>query len=142
MDRHTPEQRSYNMSQIKSVNTKPEIFVFKVLDNMGIKYQKHFNIYGKPDVAFQDKKIAVFINGEFWHGRRFNKERETYKEFWVTKIKHNMIRDRKNYNLLKNEGWTVVNIWDKDIKKHPKREMNKIMRLLNKPSVRKSDLEV
>lgn len=142
MDKHTPEQRSYNMSRVKAKNTKPELFVFQILDKIGIKYEKHYMIHGKPDIAFPELKIAVFINGEFWHGRYFHKEKGKYQHFWVEKIKGNMKRDRRNYKLLRNCGWTVVKIWDKDIKKHPKRELNKIMRVIEKPLIRKADLQI
>jgi DNA mismatch endonuclease Vsr len=130
MDKLTVEQRSRNMSHVRSKNTKPELFVFKALDKMEITYEKHFNIHGKPDIAFPDKKIAVFINGEFWHGRNFNKEKEKYQKFWVDKISKNIARDRKNFLLLKKEGWSIIKIWDKDIEKHPKREIGKIMKAI------------
>lgn len=130
------------MSRVKSKNTKPEVFVFEVLDKLGIKYQKHFSVAGTPDVAFPDLKVAVFINGEFWHGRRFRIEKNSYKEFWVNKISTNIIRDRNNYSLLKSEGWKVIKIWDKEVIKHPKRELNKIMEAIGRPSVLKSDLQI
>jgi DNA mismatch endonuclease, patch repair protein len=128
MDRLTVKQRSINMSHVRSKNTKPELYIFNALNLLKIKYKKHYKILGKPDVAFPDKKIAVFINGEFWHGRHFHQEKNNYKEFWVDKISKNMKRDKKNYRLLKNEGWKVIKIWDKDIKKQPKREIQKIIR--------------
>jgi len=142
MDRHTPEQRSFNMSQVRSKNTKPEVFVFSVLDKLKIKYKKHYSISGKPDIAFPKQKVAVFINGEFWHGRYFHKEKPNYKKFWIEKISNNMRRDRKNYKELKDDGWILIKIWDKDIKKNPKREINKIMRSINLPLISKSDLEI
>lgn len=142
MDRITKKQRSFNMSQVKSENTKPELFVFSILDKFDIKYEKHFQIYGKPDIAFPELKVAVFINGEFWHGRKFNTEKDSYQDFWIKKIKENMIRDKRNYKLLKNEDWVVIPIWDKDIKKHPKRELNKIMRAINHSLICKADLQV
>ncbi len=130
------------MSRVLSKNTKPEVFTFGVLDKLKIDYEKHYPVPGKPDLAFPQKRIAVFINGEFWHGRRFGKEKPAYKDFWIKKIQGNILRDKKNYKLLREEGWFVVKIWDKDIKKHPKRELNKIMRALGRNSVSKSDLEV
>lgn len=142
MDRHTPKQRSFNMSQVKSTNTKPELFAFTLLDKFDIKYEKHFKIYGKPDIAFPEKKVAVFINGEFWHGRNYKSEKDKYKDFWIEKIQKNIVRDKKNYRLLKNEGWIVVKIWDKDIKKHTRRELNKIMRSIDMRLISKSDLKI
>ncbi len=131
MDKHTPLQRSFNMSQVKSKNTKPELYVFSALKELKLKFKKHYPVFGKPDIAFPKLKIAVFIDGEFWHGRRFNKEKETYPQFWVTKIEGNIKRDRKNRSLLKKEGWKVIRIWDKDLKKNPEKEIARIIRVLN-----------
>lgn len=130
MDKHTPLQRSFNMSQVKSKDTKPELLVCKFLDNLKIRYKKHYETYGKPDIAFPRKKIAVFIDGEFWHGRKFREEKDTYREFWVKKIESNMKRDRKNRKILKKEGWKVIRIWDKELKKNPEKETAKIIRAL------------
>jgi|WetSurMetagenome_2_1015567.scaffolds.fasta_scaffold476759_2 DNA mismatch endonuclease, patch repair protein len=130
MDRHTPLQRSFNMSQVKSKDTKPELLIYGLLDNLKIRYRKHYDTYGKPDIAFPREKIAVFINGEFWHGRNFKTEKNEYKEFWIKKIEGNIKRDRKNYKLLKEKGWKIIKIWDKDLKKHTSREFNEIMRAI------------
>ena len=140
MDKHSPAQRSFNMSRVKSKNTKPEMYVFGILDKLGINYLRHYQTYGKPDIAFPENKIAIFINGEFWHGRKFGKEKHAYQDSWVKKIYGNMLRDKKNYNLLRKEGWQIVKIWDSDLKKHPKRELNKIMEAIRKPLISKSDL--
>jgi len=120
------------MSQIKSENTKPELYVFAALKKLNLKFKKHYLVFGKPDVAFPKLKIAVFIDGEFWHGRRFKKERESYKQFWIKKIEGNIERDRKNRVLLKKEGWRVIRIWDKDLKKNPEKEIKKIVSAVNK----------
>ena len=131
MDRLTPLQRSINMSKIKSENTSQELYIFNELKKLGIKFKRHYKTYGKPDIAFPDKKIAVFINGEFWHGKNYKSEKNSYKDFWIEKIQKNINRDKKNYKLLKNEGWTVIKIWDKDLKKNPEKEIGKIIRALS-----------
>jgi len=135
MDKHTPAQRSFNMSRIKSKNTKPEIFVFEKLKELDIIFEKHYKISGTPDIAFPDKKIAVFVCGEFWHGRRYKQEKDKYPEFWINKIKVNMKRDRKNFKILKNEGWKVIRIWDQDLKKNPEKEIKKIVTMLGKTNL-------
>ena len=135
MDRHSVKQRSYNMSQVKSENTKPELYVFAALKKLNLKFKKHYDVLGKPDIAFPKLKIAVFIDGEFWHGRRFKKERETYKQFWIKKIEGNIKRDRKNRALLKKEGWKVIRIWDMDLKKNPEKEMAKIISTVNEATL-------
>lgn len=73
MDRLTPEQRSFNMSRIRSKNTKPELFIFAELEKLGITFKKHYSLPGKPDIVFVKDKIAFFIDGEFWHGKYFAK---------------------------------------------------------------------
>lgn len=140
MDRLTPIQRKLNMSRIKSKNTKPELFVFEKLESLGLSFEKHYPIHGKPDVVFIDKKIAVFINGEFWHGRKFKDVKNKLSDFWINKIGNNIKRDRRNYKLLKIDGWLIIKIWDKDLKTHTLREINKILRALRKPLLSKSDL--
>lgn len=120
------------MSQVKARDTKPELFVFKFLNDLKIRYKKHYKTYGKPDIAFPRKKIAVFIDGEFWHGRNFHNEKSSYKDFWVKKIGGNIKRDRKNRKILKKEGWKVIRIWDKDLKKNPGKETMKIIKALNR----------
>lgn len=131
MDRLTPEQRSFNMSRIRSKNTKPELIVFTELEKLGITFKKHHSLPGKPDVVFIKGKIAVFIDGEFWHGKYFSKIKHRLTDYWINKLTLNMKRDRKNKKLLKAEGWTVLRLWDDDIKKNHKREVNKILKLLN-----------
>jgi len=123
------------MSQVKSENTKPELYVFAALKKLNLKFKKHYDVLGKPDIAFPKLKIAVFIDGEFWHGRRFKKERETYKQFWIKKIEGNIKRDRKNRALLKKEGWKVIRIWDMDLKKNPEKEMAKIISTVNEATL-------
>ena len=142
MDRHTPQQRSFNMSQVRSRNTKPELFIFSVLDNLSVSYEKHYKILGRPDIAFPEKRVAVFVNGEFWHGRNYKSESGSYPEFWKNKIGENIKRDRKNYKLLKVEGWKVIKLWDKNIKKHSVREINKILRSIGAQTIRRTDLKI
>lgn len=131
MDRLTPEQRSQNMAKIRSKNTKPEVLIFEELDNRGISYEKHYSaIPGKPDIAFPDKKVAVFINGEFWHGRYFSEYKDKLSDFWYKKISSNIKRDKKNYKLLRDDGWKIVKIWDRGLKKKLKREVRKIIKAI------------
>ena len=128
----TPEQRTYNMSQIRGKNTTPEIKLRKLLFATGIRgYRIHHNIPGKPDIVFVKKKIAIFIDGCFWHKCPVCfQEPETRNEFWMKKIQSNVDRDKKVNDLLKNEGWTVIRIWEHEIKKEPEKAVVKIIALL------------
>ena len=127
MDKISKEQRSLNMAKIGSKNTQPELLMFKLLKENNLKFKKHYNTFGKPDIAFPQMKIAIFINGEFWHGRNFSKTKNRLADFWKEKIGKNIQRDRKNYKLLKNDDWEVIIIWDKDLKKNPNKELTKIL---------------
>lgn len=130
MDKHTPEQRSYNMAQVKSKNTKPELVVIEMIKHLNEPFETQYAIHGKPDIAFPKKKVAVFVNGEFWHGRHFTELSKIISDFWKMKIGGNIKRDRKNKALLKKDGWKTVTIWDKDLKKNPNAQLNKIKRAL------------
>ena len=128
----TQEQRKYNMSRIRAKNTGPEIKLRKLLFARGIRgYRIHFDLPGKPDIVFTRKKIALFIDGCFWHKCPVCfQEPETRKEFWIKKIRSNIERDKKVNEQLSNDGWTVIRIWEHEIKKEPEKVVEKIIALL------------
>ncbi len=126
MDRISREKRSWNMSRIRSKNTKPELLLFKLLRKNGYKFKKHSSLPGKPDIVFKDIKLAVFIDGEFWHGRKFDQWKVKLSRFWLEKITENIRRDRKNTKLLKKNGWRVIRVWDKKLIKNPEKVLLKI----------------
>ena len=115
------------MSAIKSKNTRPEKLFEKELRKSKIKFKKHYPIEGKPDFAILDKKIAIFIDGDFWHGNNWrlrgfkNREQElkSYKRFWSDKIKNNVARDKKTNKILRKKGWTVLRFWEHHLKIDP-----------------------
>lgn len=135
MDVHTKEQRSYNMSRVKSKNTKPELLMFSLLKGLGYKFKKHFPITGKPDIAFPDCKVVVFIDGEFWHGKDFFITKDSLQPFWVKKIGDNLRRDRKVTRKLRAEGWHVLRLWDKKVLKHPERAVHRIINFVARMKV-------
>lgn len=122
MDNHTPEQRRKNMQAVKNKNSKIEIMLRKELWSRGLRYQKNSTkIYGKPDIVFIGKKIAVFCDSEFWHGYDWeNKKNEikSKREFWIPKIERNIQRDIEVTNKLQSEGWIVLRFWGNQIKKN------------------------
>lgn len=130
MDVHTKEQRSYNMSRIRSINTKPELFLFGMLKKSGLKFKKHYPIAGKPDAVFLKEKIAVFVDGEYWHGRGFNRWKNKLSPFWLDKISQNIKRDRAAGKTLRSKGWRVLRIWGKDLIKRPDKHFLKILSLI------------
>jgi len=119
-DNHSPEVRSYNMSRIRSTNTKPEERVRKALFSRGFRYRKNDKRYpGKPDLVLPKYHAMVFINGCFWHmhdcpGFVWPKSRLDY---WRPKLLKNAERDRKNYAELKEKGWNVIVIWECQLNK-------------------------
>lgn len=122
LDNHTPEQRHKNMTAVKSKGTKIEVLLQKELWHRGLRYRKNVkNIYGKPDIAFIGKKIAVFCDSEFFHGfdwEKKNKEIKSNREFWIPKIEKNIQRDKDVTDKLKKDGWTVLRFWGNEIKKN------------------------
>ena len=118
----TKEQISYNMQQVKNKDSKIEVLLRKELWSRGIRYRKNVNrIYGKPDIVFIGKKIAVFCDSEFWHGYNWEERKRDFKshqEFWIPKIERNMARDLEVTTHLKSEGWVVLRFWGNEIKKN------------------------
>jgi len=98
MDVFTKKKRSEIMSKIRSKNTKPELIIFRELRKRKINFQKHYKkVIGSPDIALPKRKIAIFIDGDFWHGKNFNKNKKRLpKKYWREKIEANIHRDRKN----------------------------------------------
>lgn len=128
MDKITKEQRSYTMSRIKGKNTKPEQMVFQGLKLLGVRFRKHYKLLGNPDVVFPKAKVAVFIDGDFWHGWVYKQRKDKLPEYWVTKIKRNMNRDRRYRNQLKKEGWTVIGLWEHSILKDVDKAIKKALK--------------
>jgi DNA mismatch endonuclease (patch repair protein) len=116
-DIFTKEKRSEVMSKIRGKNTKVELLVYKELRRRGIYFQKHYKrAVGSPDVALPRKKLAIFIDGDFWHGYKFAKRKDKLpKEYWVGKIEANIRRDRKNRALLRRAGWRVLRVWEHEL---------------------------
>lgn len=133
-DVFSAKKRSWVMSRITSKNTSPETEVFKFLRKNKVHFQKHYKgAPGKPDIAIPRKKIAVMIDGDFWHGRRFRTWKEKMpSEYWVTKIENNIRRDKKNLAALKKNGWHVLRVWEYDLKteKRRKETLAKILKFI------------
>lgn len=120
-DVHTKEIRSYNMSQIRSKNTKPEEKVRKYLFSKGFRYRKNDSRYpGKPDILLPKYRTMIFVNGCFWHkheGCKYFVWPKSNEEFWQKKIHSNVERDKKAYSALEAMGWNVIVVWECELKK-------------------------
>lgn len=120
------------MSKIRSKNTAIERVIFKELRKRKIYFQKHYKkTIGNPDIALPRKKIAIFIDGDFWHGYNFKKNKKRLpKKYWLKKIEDNIARDNKNRSKLRREGWKILRIWEHEIKKNPEKNIEKIIKFL------------
>lgn len=114
------------MSSIKSKNTEPECLLRKALWEKGLRYRVNYKkLPGKPDIVFTKARIAIFCDGDFWHGHNWalrgipslEDELATYSHFWREKILRNIDRDNRNNQLLRAAGWTVLRFWESDIRK-------------------------
>ena len=126
MDVHDKATRSYNMSQIKGKNTKPEELVRKYLFTRGFRYRKNDKrLPGSPDIVLPKYKTVIFVNGCFWHGHtgcKYFVWPQNNADFWREKIQCNIERDKNNYEKLKQLGWSVVLVWECELKKHRRDE--------------------
>lgn len=114
----TKKQRSFNMSMIKGKNTQPEIILRRIISAAGLRgYRLNYKLPGKPDIVFTKRKIAIFIDGCFWHkcSRCFIKPR-TNAKFWNKKIDSNVQRDKVVSTELKSKGWKVLRIWEHELR--------------------------
>ncbi|MBU3912404.1 MAG: very short patch repair endonuclease [Candidatus Omnitrophica bacterium] len=129
MDNLTKEYRRKNMRNIRSKDTMPEKIIMRELQKRGIYFAKNVSsIAGKPDIVFRRKKVAVFIDSDFWHRhpKRFIMPKTNVK-YWRNKIKSNQLRDKKVNKYLMKDGWEVMRIWEYDIKRNTNRCVNKIV---------------
>ena len=122
MDKLTKAQRSRNMARVKSTDTKPEKMLRTALWREGIRYRKNWRkLTGCPDIAITKYKIAIFVDGDFWHARGHQEapgeEVGSNKEFWRKKLTRNVERDKEVNDKLVAEGWLVLRFWESDIKK-------------------------
>ena len=116
-DNLTSEQRSRCMSSVRNRDTDLERLVRSGLHKRGLRFKKHVKgLPGTPDIVFTSQAIAVFIDGDFWHGYRFPAWKYKLSDFWKAKIAKNRERDRKNFRKLKRMGWRVIRIWQHEIR--------------------------
>lgn len=119
-DRITSGKRSWNMSRIRSRNTKPELRVRSLLHRMGYRFRLHRkNLPGSPDIVLKKYNLVIFVHGCFWHRHSRCKYAYTPKsriEFWGAKFAQNMARDRRNREDLESAGWQVQYLWECETK--------------------------
>jgi len=138
-DVHEPAVRSYNMSRIRSKDTKPEMVVRKFLHAHGFRYKLHDKkLPGKPDIVLPKYKTVIFVHGCFWHGHkgcRYFVVPKTRTEWWLRKFERNKQLDLENFSSLKNEGWNVFSIFECELKTIKRtKTLSNILNKLNKIS--------
>ncbi len=119
MDRISKAARKRNMSRVRNRGTDIEKQLQKLLWEHKLRYRKQYKVFGKPDIAFPGYKIAIFCDGDFWHGKNFATEGRKYNDFWFKKISRNIERDRLVTKTLEKENWKVIRFWKEEIKKDP-----------------------
>ncbi|MCF1420590.1 very short patch repair endonuclease [Mangrovimonas futianensis] len=127
---YTTKKRSKMMGKIRGKNTKPEMLFRKALWKKGIRYRLNNKLPGNPDISIKKYKLAIFIDGEFWHGYDWDERKQTIKsnrEFWIPKIERNMQRDREVNRALAEKGFTVFRFWSHEIKHELKTCLNDIL---------------
>ncbi|NTG08841.1 very short patch repair endonuclease [Rhizobium rhizogenes] len=116
----SPETRSRVMSRIRGRDTGPERLVEVMLNDLGVDYCAHVrSLPGRPDFVLVKYSLCIFVDGDFWHGYRFQDWRLKLSEAWDTKIAKNIRRDAQNRRLLRSAGWQVLRMWEHQVKKSP-----------------------
>ena len=119
-DNMTVGQRSRTMSRIRARDTAPELAIRRLLHARGLRYRTHVvDLPGRPDLVFRRTKVVVFVDGDFWHGWRFDQWKDDLALYWREKIERNMRRDVSNLGVLTHQGWTVVRLWEHEIHTSP-----------------------
>lgn len=130
-DRIPPAHRSWNMSRIRSRDTRPELLLRSLLHKKGIRFRLHVaDLPGKPDIVLPKFKTVIFVNGCFWHrhkGCRFATTPSTRKEFWLSKFEETVRRDSRKSEALIANGWKVLTVWECEIENDPDMIVNHIL---------------
>jgi DNA mismatch endonuclease (patch repair protein) len=131
----TTHPRSELMKKIRSRNTKPEIDLRKAISKFGYHYRLNSSkLPGKPDLVFNKFQVVVFVDGEFWHGYKWNSKKKKIKanrKYWIPKIERNLKRDKINKKKLEDLGFVVLRFWEHEIKNDIEKCTKKILNSLN-----------
>lgn len=128
-DIFSAEKRSWIMSRIRSKNTGIEKKTKRMLRSHRIRFRQHPKTYGSPDFLVGERTL-IFCDGDFWHGFQYEKKKKPSKLFWRNKIEGNMRRDGRISRKLRRDGYSVIRLWEHDIKNRPDFCLNKIVRFM------------
>lgn len=127
----SPEQRSRVMASIKGKHTGPERTIMLALTSRGLGFESHVaQLPGRPDVVFRHEQVAVFVDGDFWHGWRFPLWQHKLSQKWQEKIAATRERDKRNFSKLRRRGWKVLRIWEHQLESDPEGCLNRIVTAL------------
>lgn len=134
-DNLTRAQRSYTMSRIRSQDTLPELAIRRLAHARGLRFRTHCkSLPGCPDLVFATARVAVFIDGDFWHGWRFPRWCHKLSPYWKAKLERNRRRDQINFRRLRYHGWFVIRIWEHRVWADPARCVDKIVQAVRSRS--------
>lgn len=126
------ETRSAVMSRIKGRDTGPERAVASILLDLGLTPELQVrDLPGRPDFVFREQRVAIFVDGDFWHGWHFPRWRLKLSEKWEKKIEATRRRDARNHARLRRSGWRVLRIWEHQIEETPERVRERILKCLD-----------
>lgn len=126
-----PEVRSRVMSRIRGKHTGPERALQAELERLGLRFETHArDLPGTPDFVFRTRQVAVFVDGDFWHGWRFREWEGKLAPFWRDKIRATQARDRRARRQLRAAGWHVVRIWEHELAADCRRAARRVLRAL------------
>lgn len=129
-DVFTKDKRSWIMSRIRSKNTSIDLRMGGILSGMDCAFEMYPRMFGSPDFLINGK-IAVFCDGDFWHGYKYYERKKPEKKFWQDKIENNMRRDKRISRKLRSDGWSVLRFWEHDIEKNPEKCRLRILRKIS-----------
>ena len=131
----TEEQRSYNMSRIKGKDTSIERILSRALWHRGLRFRKNSSsVYGHPDISIKKYRIAIFCDGDFWHGYDWENRKnsiKSHRDYWIPKIERNIEKDVEVNHVLHGMGYTVIRLWEHEIRKDADDAADMIMRIVN-----------
>lgn len=131
-DIFTPQKRSWVMSRIRSKNTSIDLAMKQLLSDAGARFVMYPKMDGNPDFAIPSRRVAIFCDGDFWHGYNYRNGKKPTRGYWRNKIEGNMSRDRRVSQRLRYHGWSVLRFWEHDLKKRSELCARKIKKKLEK----------